>query len=64
MTPDGRLTNPQLGLDVAAQQVPTAAAARMVELFRWADAARSAPPARAATQAVPGSDSRLLKSGS
>ena len=63
VTPDGRLTNPQLGLDVAAQRVPTAAAARMVELFRWADATRSAPPARVATPAVPGFDSRLLKPG-
>lgn len=63
VTPDGRVTNPQLGLDVVAQRVPTAAADRMVELFRWAEAGRSAPPARAATQAVPGFDSRLLKPG-
>ena len=63
VTPDGRLTNPQLGLDVAAQRVPTAAADRMVELFRWADAGRSAIPARVAPQPVPGFDTRLLKPG-
>jgi hypothetical protein len=62
-TPDGRLTNAQLGLDVAAQRVPTTAAARMVELFRWADAGRSAPPTRVAPQPVPGFDPRLLEPG-
>ena len=62
-TPDGRLTNQQLGLDVAAQRVPTAAAARMVELFRWADAGRTATPARVAPQPVPGFDSTMLERG-
>jgi hypothetical protein len=62
-TPDGRLTNARLGLDVAAQRVPTSAAARMVELFRWADAGRSATPTRVAPQPVPGFDPRLLQRG-
>jgi hypothetical protein len=62
-TTDGRLTNAELGLDVVAQRVPTTAAARMVELFRWADAGRSATPTRVAPQPVPGFDPRLLERG-
>ena len=60
---DGRLVSPPLGLDVAAQRIPTAAAARMIELFRWADAGRGAAPARPAPQPVPGFDPKLLEPG-
>lgn len=63
VTADARLVNPQLGLDVAAQRIPTAAASRMIELFRWADAGRPATPARVAPQPVPGFDPKLLERG-
>jgi hypothetical protein len=63
VTPEGRLVNAQLGLDVAAQRIPTATVGRMVELFRWADAGRPAAPARVAPQPVPGFDPAMLQRG-
>jgi hypothetical protein len=63
LTPEGRLVNAHLGLDLAAQRIPTAAVARMVELFRWADAGRPATPARVAPQPVPGFDPAMLQRG-
>jgi LysM domain len=63
LTPEGRLVNAPLGLDLAAQRIPTAAVARMVELFRWADAGRPAAQARVTPQPVPGFDPAMLQRG-
>ncbi len=63
LTPEARLVNTELGLDVAAQRIPTSAVARVVELFRWADAGRPAAPARVSPQPVPGFDPAMLQRG-